>query len=523
MPLLAECTGCHHIAPVPAQWVEQWVKCPKCTRELYLEPPDPAETQLLPAECYECGHHTWVSADLSGIGPPCPKCSGELVPEPAGGAAKIIQVNCRVCGHRSHGPERWLHTMVHCPNCVTEFVLQHEKTDADVDEPDTPTAVSEIAVAETQTELAVAECAECGHRHEVAVEFMGMSARCPKCLNDVILEPAAPAPARRERRRKKPDPVLVPVAAPVSLPAPVAPAIVRPSPAVPSHLEPDDDETPSEWRDPISAVAVLLLGIGLTCSSITKLCVLVMPLCGVAVLVAVGAGVAAVRNHRRLYVPLGAATVAALVFLTVVLSPATFGKTYRAYRDRAWGPDRSAVRVVPLPALGEAGGSLDPEWADASRVALLHGPLRVQVVSAMIEPVELRNPSGRPIPTKEKYLVVRLRTHRTQTGDQYAAGIRGEKPIGLERPKLTLTDNAGKVYTEPALDLEATRPSDPRGAAGFPLTVFDTVAVFDPPAAGVESLRLEIATTAWGGTRPLRFTIPKTMIRSEADRGDRAR
>ena len=143
------------------------------------------------------------------------------------------------------------------------------------------------------------------------------------------------------------------------------------------------------------------------------------------------------------------------------------------------------------------------------------------MVSATIEPVELRNPSGRPTLTKEKYLVVRLRTQRTQTGDENATGVRGDKSIGLERPKLTLTDNTGKVYAEPSLDLEATRTSDPSGPAGFPLTVFDTVAVFESPAAGVESLRLEIPTTVWGGTRPLRFTIPKSMIRTESNRGDR--
>jgi predicted Zn-ribbon and HTH transcriptional regulator len=488
---------------------------------MFLEPPDPSDTELLPAECYECGHHTWVSADLSGTGPLCPKCSGELVPEAAGAVPELIQVTCPVCGHQSHGPKHWLYTLVQCPKCLIEFILQRAEAKTEEPAPAEPTAVSESVAAETQPELAVAECAECGHRHEVAVEFMGMSAHCPKCLSDVVLEPAVLEPARRERRRKKPDRVVVPVTVSVSQPAPAAPAIIRPCHTPASHLEPDDDEPPSAWRNPISAVAVLLLGIGLTCSSIANLCVLVMPLCGVAVLVAVAAGARALRSHRPWAIALGACAISAAVFLTVALSPATLGKTYRAYRDRGRGQGDWAIRVAPLPGQGEGRITYDPESADASRVALLHGPLRVQVVSATIEPVELRNPSGRPIPTKENYLVLRLRTHRTQTGDEYAAGIRGEKTIGLDRSKLTLTDNTGKVYVEPALDLEATRPSDPRGAAGFPLTVFDTVAVFEPPAAGVESLRLEISTTASGGTRALRFTIPKTMIRTDSDRGDR--
>jgi predicted Zn-ribbon and HTH transcriptional regulator len=477
LPLLAECTGCHHVAVVPPAWVETWVQCPKCDRELFLEPPAPDEPPLVPAQCLECGHETEVPEDLAATWVRCPECSAELFLEPA----------------EQEEPERVL-----------------------------------------------ADCDECGHRAAVPVELIGTWVQCPKCLSEIVLEPAAPDAEPIEEPPAPPPPpprVAPPRKAVAPRPPPAAPVsnakparvtrevVAKPPPArrpaptpLPTPRDADDDE-PRGWLDAISPVAVILSGAGLTCSAVAALCFLVVPLCGTAILVAVGAAVRSQRSRQSLYLPLGASALTVLVFLTAVLSPETLGKTYRAYRDR--GPNLSAVRAVPLPRVGEGGVPPDPDWADASRFALLHAALRVQVTGVTVEPVELRDPSGRPTLTKDKYLVVRVQTYRTKTGDEFAAGARGDKAIGVDRPKFVLTDNTGKVYAEPALDLEATRPHDPGGAAGFPLTVFETVAVFEPPAPGVEFLRLEIPTTAWGGTRPLRFTIPKTMIRTESNRDGR--
>ena len=89
--------------------------------------------------------------------------------------------------------------------------------------------------------------------------------------------------------------------------------------------------------------------------------------------------------------------------------------------------------------------------------------------------------------------------------------------------QLVLTDNTGKTYERVALDLpsDATGPSQNSHAA--PILIFDEVAVFVVPRANSEFLRLEIQTKNWGGTRPFRFTIPKTMIGANPLKGSRPR
>ena len=53
-----------------------------------------------------------------------------------------------------------------------------------------------------------------------------------------------------------------------------------------------------------------------------------------------------------------------------------------------------------------------------------------------------------------------------------------------------------------------------RRAAVFPVVFQERVFLFEPPAAGVAYLRLEVPAEAWGGRGAFRFTIPRSMLRA---------
>jgi hypothetical protein len=149
-----------------------------------------------------------------------------------------------------------------------------------------------------------------------------------------------------------------------------------------------------------------------------------------------------------------------------------------------------------------------PEWVDASRAALAQGALRIEVMGVTVAPVALRNSSGKPTYTPEKYLNVRLRIYRTKSG-----GIRteGARPV--------LTDPTGRVYSRPALDLPANAI-----AAGESLPpMLDEVFVFEAPSADSPFLHLEIPSEPWGGLGTFRFALPKEMMWIDNSRGPRDR
>jgi hypothetical protein len=214
--------------------------------------------------------------------------------------------------------------------------------------------------------------------------------------------------------------------------------------------------------------------------------------------------------------------IGALVLLIAIFSPGPLGNAYRAYRAPI--ADDVTIRVVPFPAHNADRDLTSPDWLDASRASLAQGRLRVEIASVTVGPVQIKDPSsGRPTISKEKYLIVRLRVHRTKTGEEFAAGVRGAKDDRTEAARVTVTDNTGKQYVQPALDLDLTRTGAPLGAGGFPSAVTDVINVYEAPADQVQFLHVEVDVSAWGGKGVFYFTIPKAMILIDTPRGARDR
>src|SRR5579859_6500910 len=347
MELLAECTGCHHVAPVPTDWMGLAVLCPKCSRELFLEPDglDPQAPLLAQAECPECGHQSWVSEELAGMSVLCPNCFREIsleIDESGSDKSEEFLAECAGCHHVAPVPAAWLGTWVRCPKCARELFVDPAEPDPE------------------QPLLAPAECSQCGHRSWVSEELIGMSVLCPKCFTEIVLELDESELGRAEDQSKESQPASTTKTASSrdlstssqTEAAPAAEVAAPPAPTPPgvhSLLSDPDNALPSRrWIDPVSPITVVFSTMALVCASFDNVCVLVLPLCSGAFLVGIVAVILSRGSQSFLYAPVAGTAISAVMLFTAAMFPGVLGRAYGDYRD----PPISdlTIRVVPFPA-----------------------------------------------------------------------------------------------------------------------------------------------------------------------------
>jgi hypothetical protein len=263
-------------------------------------------------------------------------------------------------------------------------------------------------------------------------------------------------------------------------------------------------------------VAFVLAAAAVLCASSLALCGLVVPLSAAGLLAGLAAfGLARLRYGSRRPLPAAGAAASGLVLLAALMFPALLGPTYVVYRQQETEDPGASTRAQPLSGQSGATPVGDAEWADASQAGLLHGGLHVRVVEVSVGPVK-----GPAIPKKKqrggKYLVVRLRVQKIEGGNDLASR-EGKPPSPREAEvRATLTDSAGQAYAQQ--DLFDLSSAQGRRVSVFPVALVETVFVFEPPPAGVDSLRLEVPGSAWGTDGTFRFRIPPAMIRRTAAR-----
>jgi hypothetical protein len=248
-------------------------------------------------------------------------------------------------------------------------------------------------------------------------------------------------------------------------------------------------------------VGALLAGGGaLLCASAPLLCRLVVPL-GLVGLILGAAGLVRVLmlGRTRLVFPVAGICVAAVLLGIAWLVPGLLGPTFLASRARD-PVDRGVIREIPLS--GKPGGGENPEWADASRVALQQGGINVQVLGVSVRRVGPKSPTANKLPPGD-YQFLRL---RSQVMDA-SSGSASDKAT----PRLT--DVAGKAYRLCDVQEIAALPNERRSSV-FPVELQDQVLVFEAPARP-EDLRLELPAEAWGGKGAFRFSIPVSMVHDE--------
>jgi len=273
----------------------------------------------------------------------------------------------------------------------------------------------------------------------------------------------------------------------------------------------DPDGSPPLGQATAFTLGTLLLGgVAVACIVATHHRGLVLSLGGLGLLVGLAAvPLAWLAGQSRLW-PAAGAALCGTALVTAGLFPGLFGPV----SSSPDGSDLAALRVVPL-----SGHEVDPdaekaEWLDASRYALQQKDIGVQVVSAMLGPVEVQGTNGKKRFTSEKYLIIRVRAQRVYGGRKVLAE-RGDAPgASVDSPPVTLRDETGKVYPRAAVN--PVEPSEGLARKPFnsPGSVIEEVYAFEAPPAAVKSLRLEVRTAAWGGSTPFRFAIPGSMIRT---------
>jgi hypothetical protein len=267
-----------------------------------------------------------------------------------------------------------------------------------------------------------------------------------------------------------------------------------------------------KWLEPVGVAALLLSSAGLLCAARAALCVWVLPLSALAALVGLlGVVVAQAFGKYRLLCPVAGSVMGLLLLLTAAVAPGVLGPNYAAYRQRD-PRDPRAIRAVPLSG-GPAAVPQSPDWVDASRFALQQGGVRVQVAEVSVRPAQLAGKTG----TKERpeeHLVIRVRAKYVEATTEFAADPFTWRGKQKETPHATLSDDTGRVYASRPLP-GASAGQEMRGSSLFPVSVVENVFGFEPPPAGLESLRLELPASAWGGRGAFRFTIPATMIRRQ--------
>jgi hypothetical protein len=206
-----------------------------------------------------------------------------------------------------------------------------------------------------------------------------------------------------------------------------------------------------------------------------------------------------------------------MVLFAAVLAPELLGPVYEA--SQAVSPPDTAIRVIALTDLGAVGGMQDPEWVDASRAALQQGPVRVQVASVSLGPLQAQAAPAKKKAATDRYLVIRLRAQQVGDARAFAAEQWHDAVPHHEEPHVTLTDHTGKVYQQRTVDLSGLRAGGVWTSVVFPVAVADSVFVFEPPSPGAAPLRLEVLAAAWGGSGVFRFTIPNSMIRLDGAPG----
>ena len=134
------------------------------------------------------------------------------------------------------------------------------------------------------------------------------------------------------------------------------------------------------------------------------------------------------------------------------------------------------------------------------------------VNSVTVKPVEYKDARGKQAATREKYLVIGLRLSNVginHTIDYASWGESGQ--IGAERSP-RLQDNLGRTYSLKTLEPGTEVAGRLRLATIGPLKAVQDVVVFEPPAAGIDSLRLELPCSVFGAADKFRLIIPGRWV-----------
>jgi hypothetical protein len=139
------------------------------------------------------------------------------------------------------------------------------------------------------------------------------------------------------------------------------------------------------------------------------------------------------------------------------------------------------------------------EWADAATTALRQRDVHIRIVSAKVDAPPLKRSAAGADTSQALVILVQIANSARTAPAGYQGLLKGATPPAL-------TDERGKSYPlrrYPPDALDSTITSNKPVQEWL---------VFEPVAADVESVKLELPASAWGGSGMCRFHIPRSMM-----------
>jgi hypothetical protein len=326
----------------------------------------------------------------------------------------------------------------------------------------------------------------------------GATATCPKCKSSYTIVPDAGLPGWNSPAPQAPlDETKPQVAvADVTEPSPVLPT--KPTPAAPKPRR-EIEAVPTPPGLASALVALTCFGLSVAATQFPYGRYSGPGLAALGLLVSLFS--VAAENRARW---IGAAA--------MVLNGAIIALVFLAASWVGLEPWRK-----PVPPGGERGpqtlahgtGAAAPaEWVDAASGSWAYGDLRITVVSAAVNTIELSGPNGAKRMSKDPCLVVTVRV--ANDGVERRIDLRGWAAGG---DGAELTDPAGNVLKvkrfdggwEPASRATAGVGLFPGKTATVPLT-------FEAPVTKPEYLRLKLSGEAFAIPEPIRFKLPSQFV-----------
>lgn len=251
-----------------------------------------------------------------------------------------------------------------------------------------------------------------------------------------------------------------------------------------------------------SALAFFCCGLSLLFGSFYSLEPFIKPMAAVGLLAGLLGGVLpALWQKRNAVLPILLSIPCLLVLLFVGTWPLSAAKP-------------PSLVAVPLKQSGMAAHRAvgEEDWVDASASALKRGDVCVEIVSAQVGAVELKQNASSST-SGERYLTIRLRvSYEGVISKQTPYDPWTDRADSPSKNPATLTDNGGRSYAQKTFDSGwkvAGRADIDNLNPGHQVK---EVLVYPLPASGVEQLRLTLPASAFGLTGAFRFEIPRKMI-----------
>ncbi len=256
------------------------------------------------------------------------------------------------------------------------------------------------------------------------------------------------------------------------------------------------------------------------------------------VLVGIGGLVVAAKNKGSgLMLNVGGTSSSAVgLVLAVVLGVAfnLFGSAAPVVVQKPTLPPPTAPPpVATVPKEPEPEPEPEPQWTDASQSSIQQGDVKASVVSAKVENVRLESGDLSRLGKQKSQPMLKITVTVENTSKDKIMevplwhGGGGELPAGLgdlvggelgkavqgASASVNLADNIGNKYKQsPTMMLFGNTVTVGKDNAVRPAATAKADLVFPPPLDTIEYLRLELSPAGFGGTEPLRFQIPKSMI-----------